>query len=56
MPIDRGLAIEIKYFAKLITGAVARNLIRTMFVNKGLADKLDRRPADGGDTALAACA
>ena len=46
LPIDRGLAIEIKYFAKLVTGAVARNLIRTMFINKGLADKLDRRPAD----------
>ena len=46
VPIDRGLAIEIKYFARLVTGAVARNLIRTMFINKGLADKLDRRPID----------
>jgi len=52
LPIDRGLAIEIKYFAKLITGAVARNLIRTMFVNKGLADKLDRRPTDGPKSAV----
>jgi len=46
VPIDRGLAIELKYFAKLVTGSVARNLMRTMFINKGLADKLDRRPRD----------
>jgi 3-hydroxyacyl-CoA dehydrogenase/enoyl-CoA hydratase/3-hydroxybutyryl-CoA epimerase len=44
VPIDRGLNIELKYFAKLVTGPVARNLMRTMFINKGLADKLDRRP------------
>jgi 3-hydroxyacyl-CoA dehydrogenase / enoyl-CoA hydratase / 3-hydroxybutyryl-CoA epimerase len=44
LPIDRGLAVESKYFAQLLTGAVARNLMRTMFVNKGLADKLARRP------------
>ena len=29
-----------------MTGPVARNLIRTMFVNKGNADKLSVRPAD----------
>ena len=46
VPIDTGLAIEAKYFAKLSTGAVARNLIRTSFVNKGAAEKLARRPAD----------
>jgi 3-hydroxyacyl-CoA dehydrogenase/enoyl-CoA hydratase/3-hydroxybutyryl-CoA epimerase len=44
LPIDRGLAVEGKYFAKLLTSAVARNLIRTMFINKGKADKLARRP------------
>jgi 3-hydroxyacyl-CoA dehydrogenase/enoyl-CoA hydratase/3-hydroxybutyryl-CoA epimerase len=46
LPIDRGLAIESKYFAQLLAGPVARNLMRTMFVNKGLADRLARRPAD----------
>jgi 3-hydroxyacyl-CoA dehydrogenase / enoyl-CoA hydratase / 3-hydroxybutyryl-CoA epimerase len=44
VPLATGLRIETKYFAKLVTGAVARNLIRTTFVNKGLADKLNRRP------------
>lgn len=44
VPIDVGLRIESKYFAKLLNGPVARNLIRTLFINKGAADKLDRRP------------
>ncbi len=45
VPIDKGLEIEAKYFAKLVTSPVSRNLIRTMFVNKGAADKLSARPA-----------
>jgi 3-hydroxyacyl-CoA dehydrogenase/enoyl-CoA hydratase/3-hydroxybutyryl-CoA epimerase len=45
LPIDRGLEIEAKYFATLVTSPVSRNLIRTMFVNKGAADKLSARPA-----------
>jgi 3-hydroxyacyl-CoA dehydrogenase/enoyl-CoA hydratase/3-hydroxybutyryl-CoA epimerase len=45
LPIDQGLAIESRYFGQLLAGSVARNLMRTMFVNKGLADKLARRPA-----------
>ncbi len=45
VPIEQGLRIESKYFGKLLSGPVARNLMRTMFVNKGLADKLSRRPA-----------
>lgn len=45
LPIDAGLDIESKYFGQLLAGPVARNLMRTMFVNKGLADKLARRPA-----------
>lgn len=44
VPIDAGLSIESKYFSKLVTGAVARNLIRTTFINKGRAEKLVRRP------------
>jgi 3-hydroxyacyl-CoA dehydrogenase/enoyl-CoA hydratase/3-hydroxybutyryl-CoA epimerase len=45
VPIEQGLRIESKYFGKLLSGVVARNLMRTLFVNKGLADKLMRRPA-----------
>jgi 3-hydroxyacyl-CoA dehydrogenase/enoyl-CoA hydratase/3-hydroxybutyryl-CoA epimerase len=45
LPFDRGLAVESKYFGKLLSGPVARNLMRTLFVNKGLADALARRPA-----------
>lgn len=44
MPIDKGLQIESKYFAQLLAGPVARNMMRTLFINKGLADKLARRP------------
>lgn len=45
-PIDAGLHIESTYFATLLTGVVARNLMRTMFVNKGLVNKLAHRPPD----------
>lgn len=44
LPIDRGLAIEQGYFGQLLAGAVARNLMRTMFINRGAARKLARRP------------
>ncbi len=44
-PFDTGLRIESKYFARLVCGVVARNMMRTLFVNKGEADKLVRRPA-----------
>jgi 3-hydroxyacyl-CoA dehydrogenase / enoyl-CoA hydratase / 3-hydroxybutyryl-CoA epimerase len=44
LPIEKGLEVEAKYFAQLVTGAVSRNLIRTMFINKGNADKLSIRP------------
>lgn len=44
VPFDAGLRIESKYFGKLLAGPVARNLMRTLFVNKGTADKLERRP------------
>jgi len=44
-PFDKGLLVESRHFAKLITDPVARNVIRTMFVNKGLAEKGARRPA-----------
>ncbi len=44
VPIDVGLRIESKYFGKLLSGPVARNMIRTLFVNKGAAEKLAMRP------------
>ena len=46
VPFDKGLQVESKHFGRLLAGPVARNLMRTMFVNKGLVDKLSRRPAD----------
>lgn len=44
VPMDTALRIESRYFAQLLLDPVSRNLIRTMFINKGLADKLVRRP------------
>ena len=44
VPIDTGLRIESKYFGTLLAGPVARNMMRTMFINKNAADKLIRRP------------
>ena len=41
---DDGLKIESQYFGSLLAGPVARNMMRTLFVNKGKADKLARRP------------
>lgn len=45
LPMDKALAVEAKYFGTLLANPVARNLMRTMFINKGAADKLVRRPA-----------
>lgn len=44
VPVDAGLDIESQYFGQLMTGVVARNMMRSLFVNKGAADKLVRRP------------
>jgi 3-hydroxyacyl-CoA dehydrogenase/enoyl-CoA hydratase/3-hydroxybutyryl-CoA epimerase len=44
VPIDTGLDIEAQYFGQLLSGPVARNMMRTLFVNKGAADKLVNRP------------
>jgi 3-hydroxyacyl-CoA dehydrogenase len=43
--IDTALRLESKYFGQLLAGPVSRNQVRTMFVNKVLADKLSRRSA-----------
>lgn len=44
LPIDTALAIETRYFVSLLRDPVSRNMMRTLFVNKGAADKLVRRP------------
>jgi 3-hydroxyacyl-CoA dehydrogenase/enoyl-CoA hydratase/3-hydroxybutyryl-CoA epimerase len=44
LPMDKALKIEVDYFTGLLTGSVARNMIRTLFIDKGAADKLARRP------------
>jgi 3-hydroxyacyl-CoA dehydrogenase / enoyl-CoA hydratase / 3-hydroxybutyryl-CoA epimerase len=44
VPMDKGLEIEAQYFVELLTGPVSRNMIRTLFIDKGAADKLARRP------------
>jgi 3-hydroxyacyl-CoA dehydrogenase/enoyl-CoA hydratase/3-hydroxybutyryl-CoA epimerase len=44
MPFDNALKLESKYFAKLLSGPEARNIIRTTFLNKGRAEKLAARP------------
>ncbi len=46
VPMDTALRIESKYFAELLTSHEAQNMIRTMFVNKGAAEKGARRPKD----------
>jgi 3-hydroxyacyl-CoA dehydrogenase/enoyl-CoA hydratase/3-hydroxybutyryl-CoA epimerase len=45
VPIDAGLAIELRYFAMLLRDPVAGNTVRTLFVNKQAADKLEARPS-----------
>ncbi len=46
LPIDKALDIETKYFVKMLLSPVSRNMIRTLFINKGAADKLVRRPKE----------
>lgn len=45
LPMDTALRVEGKYFVTLFTHPVSKALIRTMFVSKGKADKLEARPA-----------
>ncbi len=46
VPIDTGLKIESRYFGKLIADPTARNMMRTLFIDKGAADKLAFRPPE----------
>ena len=45
LPFDKALSVEGKYFARLLTDPVARNVIRTTFLSKQAAEKGARRPA-----------
>ncbi|MFV3077119.1 3-hydroxyacyl-CoA dehydrogenase NAD-binding domain-containing protein [Niveispirillum fermenti] len=45
LPFDRALSVESKYFARLLTDPVARNIIRTSFLSKQAAERGLRRPA-----------
>jgi len=44
LPMDKALDVEAKYFTLLQLDPVSRNMIRTLFINKGKADKLMHRP------------
>jgi 3-hydroxyacyl-CoA dehydrogenase/enoyl-CoA hydratase/3-hydroxybutyryl-CoA epimerase len=45
LPFDKALTVESKYFAKLLTSPVSRNIIRTTFLSKGAAERGAGRPA-----------
>jgi len=44
LPMDKALDVESKYFTQLLMDPTSRNMTRTLFINKGAADKLVRRP------------
>ncbi len=46
LPIDTALDVETKHFVALLMDPVSRNMTRTLFINKGAADKLVRRPKE----------
>ena len=46
VPFDTAIRIESKYFTKLVSSPQARNMIRTLFINKQAAEKGEARPKD----------
>lgn len=46
LPMDRAIRVESKYFAKVVADPQARNMVRTLFVNKQAAERGARRPKD----------
>ena len=46
VPFDTAIRIESKYFVKLMQDPVARNMIRTLFINKQAAEKGEARPKE----------
>ena len=45
LPFDKALSVESKYFARLLSDPVARNIIRTSFISRQAAEKGARRPS-----------
>jgi 3-hydroxyacyl-CoA dehydrogenase/enoyl-CoA hydratase/3-hydroxybutyryl-CoA epimerase len=52
LPIDLALAVESRYFAKILRSKEAAAMIRSLFISKGELDKGARRPAGVAPTAL----
>jgi len=52
LPIDLALAVESRYFAKILRSKEAAAMIRSLFVSKGELDKGVRRPAGVAPTTL----
>ena len=46
LPIDRALAVEVKYMTKLFLDPQSGAMIRTLFINKQAAERGARRPAE----------
>ena len=46
LPIDLGLKVESRYFAKILRSTEAKHMIRSLFLSKGELEKGARRPAD----------
>ena len=44
LPMDKALRVETKYMTQVARSAPSRAMIRTLFVNKEKADKLEFRP------------
>jgi 3-hydroxyacyl-CoA dehydrogenase/enoyl-CoA hydratase/3-hydroxybutyryl-CoA epimerase len=44
LPMDKALDVESKFFTQLLMDPTSRNMTRTLFLSKGAADKLVRRP------------
>jgi 3-hydroxyacyl-CoA dehydrogenase/enoyl-CoA hydratase/3-hydroxybutyryl-CoA epimerase len=53
LPIDLALAVESRYFAKILRSKEAAAMIRSLFISKGELDKGVRRPAGVAPTNLA---
>lgn len=53
LPFSSAMRVEAEYFGRLLASPVSRNLMRTMFMRKGEADKLARRPAGVPDSKVA---
>ena len=52
LPMDLALAVESRYFAKILRSKEAAAMIRSLFVSKGELDKGARRPKDVAPTTL----